>query len=457
QGNQNTAAGLMYQGVTDAEGHYEIRRMAGGGYFVMTARGDAALDPLSLLGSLNLELVTVPDGERVEYDLVDTSIGATRVRGVVRSGGDPLEGGNLMAMGFESDSLLGMDIKIARIRGDGSFEFEGLTAGEYRFQIGEGRLRGERLDGEVRMSVEVPDQPEVVLDLELPSGRVGGAVVDDVTGEPIQSAYVSLRALDAPQPTGFLGGMMRGQANTEREWTGEDGKFVFERLEAGRYRLESGPPRWGGNRDAWAPIEPLEIALREGERMDRLTLRLEPALGLEGSVVGPDGQPVSGARLFARRGEQDSFMTANARSDEAGAFKLRGLSPGAWTVSAQADGFSPAEVRDVEVGKGPGEPLEIRLERGVAVRVRVTEADGRPAIGVTARLVPLEGDAAADPGAFFGAFFGGRNATDAEGLVELGRFRPGPYRLEVQRGLLRAPAREVQVDGDELELRARMP
>jgi hypothetical protein len=93
----------------------------------------------------------------------------------------------------------------------------------------------------------------------------------------------------------------------------------------------------------------------------------------------------------------------------------------------------------------------------VSVRVRVTEADGRPASGVSARLVSLEGDEAAVPDEFFGAFFGGRNSTDAEGLVELGRFRPGAYRLEVQRGLQRAPPREVQVDGDEIELRARMP
>lgn len=456
QGDQNTAAGLMYQGVTDAEGRYEISRMAGGGYFVMTARGDAALDPLSLLGSLNLELVTVPSGERVEYDLVDTSIGATRVRGVVRSGADPLEGGNLLAMGFESESLLGMDLKIARIRADGSFEFEGLAAGEYRFQIGEARLAGERL-GEVRMTVDIPDQPEVVLDLALPSGSISGSVVDETTGAPIPRAFVALRALDAPTPTGFLGGMMRGQANLEREWTEEDGLFEFERLEAGRYRLEAGPPRWGNERDAWAPIEPMEISLREGQRFDGLTLHLKPSLGLEGVVRGPDGAPVSGARLFARRGEEDALQSSSARSDEQGAFQIRGLAPGTWEVRVQASGFAPGVVRDVRVGEQPGEPLQVTLERGVAVSVRVTEADGRPAAGVTAQLVPLDGEDAGSAGAFFGAFFGGRNSTDAEGLLELGQFRPGAYRLEVQRGLLRAPPREVQVDGDEVELRARMP
>jgi protocatechuate 3,4-dioxygenase beta subunit len=379
------------------------------------------------------------------------------VRGVVHSGGAPLEGGNLMAMGFESESLLGMDIKIARIRADGTFEFEGLAAGEYRFQIGEGRQGGERLDGVTRMTVEIPDQPEVVLDLALPVGSIAGIVVDGATGEPIENSYLALRALDAPEPTGFLGGMMRGQANTERDWTGEDGLFAFERLEAGRYRLEAGPPRWGGDREAWAPIEPLEIDLREGERMGHLTLRLEPSLALKGVVRGADGQPVPGAQLLARRRDQDSFLSADAHSGEGGEFEMRGLSPGAWDVTVQAEGFSPAVVRDVRVGENPQQPLEIELERGVAVLVRVTEADGRPAAGVSARLVSIEGDETADPDAFFGAFFGGRNTTDAEGLLELGRFRPGAYRLEVQRGLVRAPPREVQVDGDEVELRARMP
>lgn len=457
QGRRNGASGLIYQGLTDAEGRYEISRMAGGGYFVMIARGGAALDPLSLLGSLNFELVTVPEGERVEYDLLDTSIGATRVRGVVHSGGDPLTSGNLLAMGFENESLLGVDLKIARVRGDGSFEFEGLAAGEYRFQIGEGRLADGTRIGEVRMSVEIPDQPEVVLDLALPSGTIGGRVVDAQSGNPIQRASLALRALDAPVPGGLLGGMMGGGGNAARNTTGEDGSFSFERLEPGRYRLEVGPPRWGNEANAWAPLEPLEIVLREGERNDRMDLRLEPSLGIEGVVRGADGTPVVGARISARRADQETALSASTRTLEQGKFNLRGLAPGVWDLNVTAGGFAPAARRGVEVTATPGEPLEITLEAGVLVSVRVVEADGRPAVGVSARLVPLEEGAAVDPEAFFGAFFGGRNATNAEGLVEVGRFRPGAYRLEVQRGLVRAPAREVQVDGEELELRARMP
>jgi protocatechuate 3,4-dioxygenase beta subunit len=455
QGRRNGASGLLYQGLTDAEGRYEIGRMAGGGYFVMIARGGAALDPLSLLGSLNFELVTVPEGERVEYDLLDSSIGATRVRGVVHAGGEPLSGGNLLAMGFENESLLGVDLRIARVRGGGAFEFEGLAAGEYRFQIGEGRLADGSRIGEVRMSVEIPDQPEVVLDLALPSGEIGGVVVDAQSGKPIANASLALRALDAPVPGGLLGGMMGGGGNAERRWSGEDGSFLFERLEAGRYRLEVGPPRWGNEANAWAPLDPLEITLREGERNHRLDLRLEASLSVEGVVRGPDGAPVGGARLTARRGDQESALTANARSAQDGKFSLRGLAPGVWDVNVTAGGFAPAVRRGVQVGAAPGEPLEITLERGVLVRVRVQEADGRPALGASARLVPLEEGVAIDPEAFFGAFFGGRNATNADGLLELGRFRPGAYRLEVQRGLVRAPSREVQVDGDELELRAR--
>jgi hypothetical protein len=458
QGRRNGAAGLMYQGVTDAEGRYEIARMAGGGYFVMTARGGAALEPLSLLGSLNFELVTVPEGERVEYDLLDSSVGATHVRGVAHSSGEPLSGGNLLAMGFENESLLGMDLKIARVRGDGSFEFEGLAAGEYRFQLSDGRLAsGERIGSDVRMGVEIPDQAEVTLDLALPAGGIAGVVVDEATGRPIQQAFVSLRALDAPRPGGLLGGMMGGGANSERVWTEEDGAFAFQRLEAGRYRLEAGPPRWGDQANAWAPIEPMDIVLRENERQSTLDVRLKPSLGLEGVVLGPDGTPVVGARLMARRGEEDSWLSANARSDEQGKFHLRGLATGAWDLTVTAGGFSPKLLKGVEIGETPGEPQEITLERGTAVSVRVTESDGRPAVGVSARLVPVEEGAAVDPEAFFGAFFGGRNATNAEGLLELGRFAPGAYRLEVQRGLVRAPAREVQVDGDEVELRARMP
>ena len=175
--------------------------------------------------------------------------------------------------------------------------------------------------------------------------------------------------------------------------------------------------------------------LRENERQNGLDIRLKPSLGLEGVVLGPDGTPVSGARLMAKRGEEDTWLSANARSDEQGKFHLRGLAPGTWDLTVTAGGFSPKLQKGVEISETPGKPLEITLERGTAVSVRVTESDGRPALGVSARLVPVEEGVAVDPEAFFGAFFGGRNATNSEGLLELGRFHPGAYHLSGQTGL----------------------
>jgi Carboxypeptidase regulatory-like domain len=454
---KNGASGLVYQAFTGLEGDYSIGRMAPGSYFLTTTRPDQALNPMSFLGSLNFELVTVPEGERVEYDLIDRSVGGARVHGLVTDHGEPVPGGNLIAFGFESESLLGLDFKLARIKEDGSYVFESIAPGEYRFQVGTGR-GGQR---ETRMTVEIPEQDDVQLDLALPEGVIGGVVLDAASGEPAKEANVTLIALDAPSSGGLLGGMMGPQMSRDRRRLGDDGTFSFERLEAGRYRLDVGSPNWGDNEGRWAPIEPMDIELRRNERADDLVLRLEPSLSISGKVRGEGGEPVGGASVFAVRSDLESAARARGQADDSGEFKLRGVAPGTWTLSATADGYASGSVHGVKVEHGKDDPVELVLPRGVEVSVRVTDGTGRPVSGAAARLIPLEQSpdaSAAEAQRMMARMFRGEGTSGADGRLALGRFSPGRYRLEVQRGLARALPEEVELEaGNDVELRARLP
>jgi len=458
---KNGGAGLVYQGYTDAAGRYEIACMAPGGYFLTTTRPDEALNPMSFLGSLNFELVTVPEGERVEYDLVDRSVGGARVSGLVTDRGEPFPGGNIVAFGFESESLLGMDVKLARIREDGSYLFESLAPGEYRFQVGSGGGPGGRRRGDVRLTVEIPDLPDVRLDIALPEGEISGVVIDAATGEPVRGAAVSLRALDAPQAGGMLGGMMGGEMARERRWVDDSGTFSFQRLEEGRYKLDVGPPNWGDNQGRWAPIAPVEIELSHNERLDDLEVRLEPALELTGLVRGEGGEPISSARIVALRADVESASRATAMSGEDGRFTLRGLAPGAWDLSGSVEGYAAASLHGVTVERGKSSEVELVLPLGIEVTVRVTDGAGRPVSGAAARLVALDGapaGGAADAERLFGRIFSGEGTSGPDGRLALGRYAPGRYRLEVQRGLARAQPEEVELKGGgDVELRARLP
>jgi hypothetical protein len=274
-------------------------------------------------------------------------------------------------------------------------------------------------------------------------------VVDAASGEPAKEANVSLLALDAPRSGGLLGGMMGPQMSRNRFRLGDDGAFSFERLEAGRYRLDVGSPNWGENEGRWAPIEPLEIELRQNERADKLVLRLEPSLSISGTVRSEGGDAVGGATVYAVRSDLESAARARGVSDAGGQFKLRGVAPGAWTLSATADGYASGSVKKVTV------------ERGVEVSVRVTDATGRPVSGAAARLVPLDQSpdaTAADAQRLMGRMVRGEGTSGPDGRLVIGRFSPGHYRLEVQRGLLRAVPEEVELEaGHDLELRARLP
>ncbi len=459
---KNGADGVVYQGLSNAEGRYKIERMAGGAYFLTTARGGAALDPMSLLGTLNFELLTVPEGEEVEYDIVDTSLGGARVSGLVTDRGAPITGGRVLALGLESESLLGVDVKLARIRADGGYEFESLAPGEYQLQVtADLPARGDSGRApEARVSVEIPDLSEVRLDLALPEGELSGAVRDAATGEGVKAAMVVLRALDQPAPSGMLGRLM-AQGGRERASTDGDGRFSFERLEPGRWRLDVGAPSWGEQEGRYAPAEPLKLELREGERLDDLEVRLEPAIRVTGTVRDETGSPVSGASVVAVRSGLEAAAAQRAASDESGRFTLEGLAPGTWDLSASAEGFAQTTRRGVTVERDARGEVELVLARGIEVVLRVFDSAGRPVSGASGQLVALESSGAAfagDAERLFGRLLSGEGTSGADGRLALGRFAPGRYRLEARRGFARAVPQEVELSGTErVELRVQLP
>ncbi len=459
---KNGADGVAYQDLSQADGRYRIERMAGGSYFLTTARGGAALDPMSLLGTLNFELVTVPEGEEVEYDILDASLGGARVSGRVTDRGEPIAGGRIMALGLESESLLGVDFKLARIRTDGGYEFESLAPGEYQLEVTADLPRpGESgRPAQARLGVDIPDLPEVRLDLALPEGGIMGIVLDAATGDPIRSAWVVLRALGQPVPGGMLGALM-AQGGREQSMTDEDGRFDFARLEAGRWRLEVRSPRWGDQEGLYAPAEPLALELREGQRIDDLEVRLEPALLVTGTVRDEEGAPVAGASVRASRSDLEAAAPLMTVCDAEGSFRLKGLSPGAWTFSASAEGFARSTRPDVAVQREGAEPVELVLTRGIEAVLRVFDAAGRPLSGAAGQLVALDSSGAGlagDAEQTFGRFLAGEGTSGADGRLALGRFAPGRYRLEVQRGFARAAPQEVELSGaGPIELRAQLP
>jgi hypothetical protein len=420
------AGDAVGQGRTDGEGRYRIARLAPGVYFLVLTRGDQVLNPMSFLGSLDFDMVTVPEGEEIEYDLVDDSIGGTRVFGHVLAAGVPATGGQVLAMGFERESLLGFDVKFARIADTGAYEFAGLAPGEYQMQI-----MVNDAGGEGRLVLDVPSVPEYQVDLVLPEGRIAGRVLDAASGEPIAGAWLTAVSSAAIHPEGLLSSVIGREAGEQSTWSDEEGNFAFERLAEATYEISVRP------QNGYVLQQPLEIELDTNEDRDDLEIRLEPALGLAGTVSGPGGEPLGEASVHAWiDGRPGTLVSASTQDD--GRFELDGLAPGTYRLRAAHPGYAAASIAALEVEQGMDE-LAIALELGIQVTVEVKGANGQPLAGAAARLVAADGgEAPADAEAIFEGILEGTGVTNTAGHLELGSFLPGDYELYAQRGSARS-------------------
>jgi hypothetical protein len=313
-GEGSSTGGGIYQGNTDAEGRYSIEHVSAGGYFVVLTRGDQALNPASFLGSLNFDLLTVPANERVQFDLVDSSAGACRVYGTVSAGSELLSGGSIAALGFESESLLGVDFKLAQIRDDGTYEFVGLAPGEYTLQITE--LQVGARPNQVRLEVEIPDAPEVRMDLSFPQGSIEGVVLARDGGEPLAGCELMLSRQDALAPASLFGRLLARDNGLARVRSATDGTFRLDRLQGGDYRLTVRPPRRGDGELHFAQPLPIDVELADGERHSNLRIELIPALAISGQVRRSNGEGLGGVEVIATSAELNGLLPMRARSDQ---------------------------------------------------------------------------------------------------------------------------------------------
>jgi len=436
----------VWQGESNAEGAYRIEHLPGGSYFVLLTRGDEALNPMSFLGTLNFDLVNVPENEMVRFDIIDSSAAGCRVYGRITAAGMPVAGGGLFALGFESENVLGIDVKIAQVKGDGTYEFEGLAPGFYQLRYG-GAGR-DREQTEVQLEVEVPDEPSWRLDIFLPEGGVQGRVVSARDGAPVEGAEVALLRSDGVEPsvTGLLGTLLSSESRKRSARTDEDGAFSILRLQEGTYELSVVPPLRGNDANRFAPAPSRTVKAIEGIVETGIEIELEPSLSLAGVVLGADSGPISGAEVRAYPRGGGLRDTSRASSDEDGRFSLGSLAPGTYDVGARAEGWADPPL--VEVTLPRDEELVIELRRGVEVSVLVRGPDGAPVQGATGRLVRLDGrgtPASTDAERALVGLLEGGGISGPEGTLELGRYDPGSYRLEVRRGGRTATLEDVVV------------
>src|SRR5262249_37735771 len=190
---------------------------------------------------------------------------------------------------------------------------------------------------------------------------------------------------DQPAPSGLLGGLIRREARVMRAISDEQGRFRFERLVAGDYQLVARPQ--GEVKKRLGPSAAKRVRIDEDRVTRGVELRLAAAIVLAGVVRDEQSQPVEGASVTLGA-EGPTASAERGQSDGQGRFEIGGLSPGRYTAVVGHEGFADTLVKDIVLEKKDARPkdLEVVLQRGVQVVVRVFGPDGRPASGARAEL-----------------------------------------------------------------------
>lgn len=184
--------------------------------------------------------------------------------------------------------------------------------------------------------------------------KVTGRIVDP-GGNPVAEAFATIQKGDD-----------RRTARSTR--TGEDGQFMIEAPESGEAKLSVTA--------AGFEIFSRAVQLEPDANLGDFTL--SRGLRIRGIVVDARGQPIAGAAVENQTVR--SYLTGSSvETDDAGAFEIRGISPGRVRLVATHRRYSPAQVFvDVTPDAGDPEPVEITLTRGARVEGVVRRRDGSP-------------------------------------------------------------------------------
>jgi large repetitive protein len=275
--------------------------------------------------------------------------------------------------------------KYAQSQFDGTFEANGLSAGNYSISI---EARG----GEMASTV-IPNVAAGTLGLEVQIGRAMD--IEGVVVAPDGSAASGVRVSAEPMP-GSPG--TRGSGRT-----GADGTYRVQRLSPGTYKLTftaSGKYVTGVLTDVPAGAAGVNFRMEEG-------------LIIAGKAVNPDGAPAGGVSLSATTVAGGRAAAGVTKPD--GTFRLGGLAEGKYllTVSRSRDGYVLEKPLEVESGK---EDVKLELTYGLSIAGTVVDAQGKAVSAAWISVRSARGISA---------------RTDANGLFELKGLSPGTFKLYV--------------------------
>ncbi|MDA8018961.1 MAG: carboxypeptidase-like regulatory domain-containing protein [Thermoanaerobaculia bacterium] len=413
QGGGGSALGGQSTTTTDREGRFELHRVPDGPATLQVSHRHFPThsEPLQILPA------------HLGGTLVDVVLrgAAGSLRGIVRDiEGEPV--GTALVL-LPGDGV----IRPASTHTDaeGGFELPGIDPGRREILVHHASFASYRGEVEVASSSW--------LDVQLQRGVTASGRVSRADGASIERARVSSTPLDD-----------EGQATREGAISAADGSWTIERLVPGRYRFHAAAPGFYSPSEA----EPLVV----DRDVHGIEIELLRGVTLEGTVTGVAFDDLPRVVIQAQRihSEFPTQPQPNARAeiDFQGAFRLEGLSPGSWRVSALLHPEGGRRSVDVEISDlGPPEPIVLRLGDGYDVSGTLEIVGARPGESTGIRLMLM------------GTSLTGHRMTmaDPDGRFVFRDVEPGVYNLVAAGNAGQLWSRQLEVRDDvDVTIRARV-
>lgn len=159
------------------------------------------------------------------------------------------------------------------------------------------------------------------------SCSIEGQVVNAASGEPLNKATINASQV--------------GHADKRYETTTTaGGRFAIRDMEPGQYRIRADRRGYSSTASTTGKARAaITFSLDPGQHLEGIVLRMSPQAVITGRVLDDDGEPLPNVEVFLlrynfSRGKRELQQSDRAGTNDLGEYRLFGLSPGRYYVSA---------------------------------------------------------------------------------------------------------------------------
>lgn len=332
---------------TNASGLFEVPGVPSGPLDLRAAVGNFA----SGMRSARAQVVVAADQTEVPVEIAFQP--GFVLEGYVRRAGTPVPDALVLALPNTADGHQ----STGSTDDQGAYRLQGLASGPYSVRVAGLGTAGANTTRNVTIS------GDTTLDIDLPTARLVGVVVDAEGGQPLADARLSVQAADNP----------RGGSSAT---TDGNGRFEIDGLEDGAQRLTVVRRSYEADTRQVTPSESeLRIELRRGEGV---------------ALVGRDaayGTPLRGLMVRVQDAAGVLAFSGPVTLDSEGRGEIAALRPGRYNLRASASGYALVVLPVFAV---PGPALTLALSPGGRLELRCgPETLARP--NASARLLGADG------------------------------------------------------------------